>query len=428
MTKDGLTHFSAHQRDQAMKKYVIIQPYLNNEKTMASIAWEAKVSERTLFYWLKKYKQGGLVGLIHQTRRDQHVIKLPTEVIEYIKNEFYAHKHLSKASICRKTEQWCKQNHYPAPSYKQVRHVIHHIPDKVKLYAHHSSKAFSNTFDMVHVREEAFPNQTWQADHTMLDIEVINAKGERERPWLTVVLDDYSRAVAGYMIAFGPPDTYRTSLVLRQAIWKKSEPEWKICGIPERFYTDHGSDYTSTHMKQVAVDLNMELVHSRVGIPRGRGKIERFFHTINAMFLEIQPGYIHHANNEKLFSLEVLTQKFKAFLLQDYHYREHSTTHASPIKRWDTHDALPRLPDSLVELDLLLLSSRKERKVRSDGIHFQGLRYYAPTLTAYVGEYVLVRYDPSDIAEIRCNCQVKLNTFCSLILNSLTFKYSTSIF
>ena len=67
MTKDGLTHFSAHQRDQAMKKYVIIQPYLNNEKTMASIAWEAKVSERTLFYWLKKYKQGGLVGLIHQT-------------------------------------------------------------------------------------------------------------------------------------------------------------------------------------------------------------------------------------------------------------------------------------------------------------------------------------------------------------------------
>ena len=31
----------------------------------------------------------------------------------------------------------------------------------------------------------------WQADHTMLDIEVLNEKNKLERPWLTVVLDDF---------------------------------------------------------------------------------------------------------------------------------------------------------------------------------------------------------------------------------------------
>jgi len=33
--------------------------------------------------------------------------------------------------------------------------------------------------------------------------------------------------------------------------------------------------------------------------------------------------------------------------------------------------------------------------------HFQGLRYLDLTLAAYVGESVIIRYDPRDMAEIR---------------------------
>jgi putative transposase len=39
--------------------------------------------------------------------------------------------------------------------------------------------------------------------------------------------------------------------------------------------------------------------------------------------------------------------------------------------------------------------------VRPDGIHFQGLRYLDLTLAAYVGECVIIRYDPRDMAAIR---------------------------
>ncbi|PGV89986.1 transposase, partial [Bacillus cereus] len=77
------------------------------------------------------------------------------------------------------------------------------------------------------------------------------------------------------------PDTIRTALTLRQAIWRKGDKNWPICGIPETFYTDHGSDYTSQHMEQISADLKMVLSFSRVGVPRGRGKIERFFRTVN---------------------------------------------------------------------------------------------------------------------------------------------------
>ena len=59
------------------------------------------------------------------------------------------------------------------------------------------------------------------------------------------------------------------------------------------------------------------------------------------------------------------------------------------------------MPDSLEQLDLLLLTVAKARKIHPDGIHFQGLRYLDPVLAAYVGDSVIIRYDPRDMAEIR---------------------------
>ena len=59
------------------------------------------------------------------------------------------------------------------------------------------------------------------------------------------------------------------------------------------------------------------------------------------------------------------------------------------------------MPESLEQLDLLLLTVIKPRKVRRDGIHFQGLRYMDPLLASYVNEDIVIRYDPSDITEIR---------------------------
>jgi putative transposase len=59
------------------------------------------------------------------------------------------------------------------------------------------------------------------------------------------------------------------------------------------------------------------------------------------------------------------------------------------------------VPETLEELDLLLVMHAKPRTVRRDGIHFQGLRYQHPTMAGYVGDAVTIRYDPRDLSEIR---------------------------
>jgi len=58
------------------------------------------------------------------------------------------------------------------------------------------------------------------------------------------------------------------------------------------------------------------------------------------------------------------------------------------------------MPASLEQLDLLLLTVAKTRRVQQDGIHFQNHRYMDITLAAFVKEEVLIRYDPADMGEI----------------------------
>src|SRR5207302_9725767 len=81
--------------------------------------------------------------------------------------------------------------------------------------------------------------------------------------------------------------------------------------------------------------------------------------------------------------------------------RQHSETKMAPLQRWEAGGFLPRMPESLEQLDLLLVHVAKGRRVQQDGIHFQGQRYFDLTLAAYVGEDVTIRYDPRDLAVIR---------------------------
>ena len=50
-------------------------------------------------------------------------------------------------------------------------------------------------------------------------------------------------------------------------------------------YVDHGTDFTSHHLAQAARDLHFEIIFSTVARPQGRGKIERFFGTLNTELL-----------------------------------------------------------------------------------------------------------------------------------------------
>ena len=61
--------------------------------------------------------------------------------------------------------------------------------------AHQGAKAYAHGFELLHRREATRPNEIWQADHTQLDILVLDEAGAIVRPWLTVIIDDHSGLV-----------------------------------------------------------------------------------------------------------------------------------------------------------------------------------------------------------------------------------------
>jgi len=188
---------------------------------------------------------------------------------------------------------------------------------------------------------------------------------------------------------------------MRQAIWRKADSHWQVCGIPDVLYVDNGADFVSKHLEQVAVDLKMRLVFSTPGKPQGRGKIERFFRTVNEMFLCDLEGYTRRGRRKPTMTIDQLEQQFRVFLIEVYQRTPVAESELSPSAKWEEGGFLPRIPASLEQLDLLLIEEVRPRKVRRDGIHFQGFRYISLTLAAYVGEDVTVRFDPRDMAEIR---------------------------
>jgi len=157
-------------------------------------------------------------------------------------------------------------------------------------------------------------------------------------------------------------------------------------------------------VEQVGADLKIRLVFSLPGKPRGRGRIERFFRTVNQMFLCELPGHAPTGGamrGKPTLTIAEFDPRLRTFLLEVYHRRPCAETKITPAERWEANGFLPRMPDSLEQLDLLLIQVAKARQVRIDGIHFQSLRYISTTLAAYVGETVTLRFDPRDMAEIR---------------------------
>lgn len=84
-------------------------------------------------------------------------------------------------------------------------------------------KAYADKYEIIMRRESKYPNQIWQVDHCLLSIKVIHKDKIEEHPWLTIIIDDFSRCIMGFCLYTGAPSAMQTALALRKAIWYKQD-------------------------------------------------------------------------------------------------------------------------------------------------------------------------------------------------------------
>jgi putative transposase len=398
-----LVELDAARREMAMRRWAVLRPHVEDGVPLTAAAREAGVPLRTAQRWLARYRADGLIGLARTTRSDRGGRRVTAELVQLIEGLALCRPRPSVATVARRAARAATEHGWPVPAYRTVHAIVADLDPHLLTLAHDGPVALRDRYELVYRRQAERPNMIWQADHTELDLLILDANRTPARPWLTIVEDDCSRAVAGYTVFLGAPSALNLSLALRQAIWRKTEPGWAVHGIPDVLYADHGSDFTSDHLAQVAVNLHMELVHSTVGRPQGRGKLERLFGSITTELLPELPGHLVHGRpaTAPALTLPQLDAALGLWITSTYHQRPHSETGQPPQQAWLADGWLPRTPDTLEDLDLLLVMVATPRVVHRDGIRFQGLRYLDPTLAAYLGEPVTIRYDPRDLGEVR---------------------------
>jgi putative transposase len=287
-----LSALSDAERARALERYRVLQPCVEHDVPLTHVAHHHGLPLRTVQRWLARYRHAGLAGLARRGRSDRGQQRgLHAALKPVIEGFALRTPPPTVAFVHRQVCAVARQHGWPLPTYPCVYRVVKQLNPGLLTLAHAGTKAYRTAFDLLYRREAGTSNEIWQADHTLVDVWVQQDSGPPVRPWLTVIMDDYSRAIAGFGVSLQAPSAIQTALVLRQAIWRKPLPQWSMCGIPGTFYTDHGSDFTSHHLEQVSADLKMGLVFSEAGMPRGRGRIERFFRTLNQMLLCSLPGY-----------------------------------------------------------------------------------------------------------------------------------------
>ena len=288
---DELSGLPEAVRKVALERFRLLQPHFEQNRPLRSVADEAGIPYRTGQRWVARYQQFGLGALTRKRRADSGGHRVISARFRKIIEGLALQKPpLPISALARQARLLAKDSDEPAPKYWVIYDIVRQLPADLLTLAHQGTKAYSETFDLVDRREASGPNAIWQGDHLhstfYLSVRTVHRRNRGSQlswmitaaPWLDISL------------SFEAPSTLHTSVALRQGIWRKADPRWNVCGIPDVLYTDHGSDFTSRHLEQVGANLKIRLIFSMPGKPRGRGRIERFFSTVNELKAGIYPS------------------------------------------------------------------------------------------------------------------------------------------
>lgn len=249
-------------------------------------------------------------------------------------------------------------------------------------------------------------NELWMAD-MMFGPTLKLASGQVTPTRLFALLDDCSRLIphAQYYDSeklCGFLDCFRQALARR--------------GFPEKLYTDQGKIFTGYHLQIVCANLQVRLCHAKPYAAWSRGKLERWFRTLQQDFearLVIDP--VH--------TLEELNQRLWRWIESQYHQRPHSALEGqTPAERFAQRAVHLRIADPQTDWEALFLT-RAQRRVRLDAtFSLEGQLWEVPLHLR--GQLIQLRFDPFAWKRVeiwwddqfvglarRCNKQLNAHTY-----------------
>lgn len=410
------------QRVEIIQSLISAQGTERYGKLQQQAAKQLGITIRSLQRLVKRWREEGLSALLKQPRVDQGTIKISLEWQEFI---FKTYREGNRGS-CRMTPAQvilrvrARAQELGVENYPKRTTVYSILKSHVEKVQRKRSLGWRGDRLTLHTREGLaiaieWSNQVWQVDHTRADVLVVDQSGELlGRPWLTIVVDTYSRCIMGMHLGFDAPSSAVVCLALRHGILPKQYSSgyelrgiWGTYGLPQYLYTDGGKDFRSQHLEQVATELGIVLCLRRK--PSDGGIVERPFGTFNTQFFSTLPGYVSSkvetrspaAESEACLTLMQLEQLLVRYVVDNYNQAiDARMGDQTRLGRWEAGRIaqLPLLGER--ELDMCLMRRDQRTVYRSGYLQFASLTYQGEHLAGYAGERVILRYNPRDITTV----------------------------
>lgn len=123
----ALTELTVDRRDEAIARFAVLKPHLEDGVSLRQAASDAGVAVRTAQRWLAKYRPAGLLGLARSTRSDRHRRKLAAEVVGLIEGLALRKPQPSVAAIYRRVAAVAPEHGWQAPSYGSVYSIVRQL-------------------------------------------------------------------------------------------------------------------------------------------------------------------------------------------------------------------------------------------------------------------------------------------------------------
>ena len=336
------------------------------------------VAVRTLEDWWYAYGRGGFAGLHPKGRSDRGVSrKLTPEQERLIVAQVRTHPAIPIKVLYR---QW-KQQDPALPALSAIYRALqrHDLNQRSRHYLMRQAiggptKAF----------EAPLVNELWMVDFSPGPFLHLAGQKKATATHLCAIIDDHSR-VLPHAAYYWRADTRCFHCSFQEAIRRR--------GVPRKLYTDQGGPFINDHTRVICANLGIRLLHAKPYHAWSKGKIERFFHTVQQDFEALLrlPG-------QSPATLEELNARLAHWVQTVYHVRRHEGIGMSPQERFARGSAQVRPLDPHLDLERLFYAELL-RVVRKDGTVRLNNDLYEVDL-ALRGLEVRLRFDPWSLTRV----------------------------
>ncbi|OYY75073.1 MAG: transposase [Sphingomonas sp. 28-62-20] len=307
------------------------------------------------------------------------------------------------------------------PSEKTIERLLAEIPSRVWAKATMGSK--TRSAHEPHPGEYASEGflDLVQMDHTKGDVILVDSLRREQlgRPWITFLIEIWTRSILGYYVSFGDPSIFRCGRAVASAVLPKEpilahlgvDVGYPMHGLFRRLHADQAKPHRSEAFRRACIRNGIAPDVRRPGPAHLGGHIERLIGTMVGK-LRLLPGATgsnvaardgYDAEADAAMTLA----EFERWLLCQiaiYHHAPHSALGGlCPAQMWEREAAKhsPLLPVS-VDADELFRQflPSKSLTVHGKGVQIKYRHYWHPMLAARIGQRLEISWDERTIQHI----------------------------